>query len=402
MMIKRKTTAATLAAAVALVGSGVAYAAWSQTGSGAGAASAKSVGAASALTADVTTSPGSLNLAWTAPTSSSTNTSVTGYQVLRYTASTGTTGQTAVCSAALTSTTTSCTDSSGTAATTYYYTVAAVFTGTGGTAPGWVGPATSPRTSATPTAAVPTATKLVFTTAPSGNQTASNTASIGAYVVTEEDSSGSPVNATSDVSVTLSTSSAGTTGNMPFFSTTQNGSASQSRTTVTIASGHSATSSFYYSDTKAGTPTLTAHSGSLTDATTSPTITAAAAVLGFSGTKVGSTAVTCSPTVAIDTGGNNIVTATQVQLLPNDSYGNAVALPTSGSITVDLTLSSTASGHFNTITNNPQSINLASSTTSPSASAYSMSRKDSTQFTGTLTASDHAGTYISAVCAISH
>ena len=399
MQIRGKVAVAAAAAGLVALSAGVAEAAWLKSGSGAGTATAKSVGAASALNADVATSPGSVKLSWQAPTSSGTRTAITGYQLLRYTASTGTTGQTAVCSTALTSTATSCTDGSGTAGTTYYYTVAAVFTGTGGTAPGWVGPATSPRTSATPASAVATATKLVFTTAPSGVQTASSVASIGAYVVAEEDSSGNPVNATSDVSVTLSTTSAGTTGNTPFFSATQNGTASQSTTTVTITSGHSATSSFYYSDTKAGTPTLTAHSGSLTDATTSPTIKAAAAVLGFTGTTVAGNSVTCSPTVAIDTGNNRTVTSTQVQVLPNDVYGNAVTLPTSGSVTVDLTLNSAASTHFGTIANNPQTINLASSTTSTSAS--SMTRSDSSAATGgTLTASDRAGTYVSAVCAL--
>ena len=58
--------------------------------------------------------------------------------------------------------------------------------------------------------------KLVFSTVPTGNQTASATATIGAYQVQEQDSFGNPVTAGSTITVNLGTNSLGTTGNTPF------------------------------------------------------------------------------------------------------------------------------------------------------------------------------------------
>ena len=116
-----------------------------------------------------------------------------------------------------------------------------------------------------------TANKLVFSTTPSGNQTASSIASIGPYQVQEQDSFGNPVAASSTVTVNLSSSSTGT----KFFSTTQNGGSGTSVTTVSISSTQTTSGNFFYSDTKAGAPTLTAQaSGIPNNGTTSPTIVA--------------------------------------------------------------------------------------------------------------------------------
>jgi hypothetical protein len=101
-----------------------------------------------------------------------------------------------------------------------------------------------------------TANKLVFITTVTGNQTASSTAAIGPLAVQVQDSYGNPVtNTGSSVTLTLSTSSTGTSGHTPFFTTTSGGS---STSAVTIANGASTSSNFYYSDTLAGTPTLMA------------------------------------------------------------------------------------------------------------------------------------------------
>jgi hypothetical protein len=149
--------------------------------------------------------------------------------------------------------------------------------------------------------------KLAFTTVPSGNQTASATATLGAYQVQEQDTFGNPVTAASTVTLALSTSSSGTTGHTPFFTTTSGGSTSSS---VTIASGQSTTGNFYYSDTLAGTPTLTAQAtGIANNGTTSPTIVGAA---------LGSFSLSATGTQTAGTAFNETVSAL-------DAFGNAAS-----------------------------------------------------------------------------
>jgi type II secretory pathway pseudopilin PulG len=99
-------------------------------------------------------------------------------------------------------------------------------------------------------------TQLVFTsTKVSGSASAS--ANLGQITVQEEDSFGNPTSTAE--TVTLSSSSPGTSE----FSSTLGGSA---LTTVSIPSGLS-TATFYYGDTKAGTPTINAAATGLTSAT---------------------------------------------------------------------------------------------------------------------------------------
>jgi hypothetical protein len=178
-----------------------------------------------------------------------------------------------------------------------------------------------------------TANKLVFTTVPSGNQTASATATIGAYQVQEQDALGNPVTAGSDVTVKLSTTSVGTTGNTPFFSTTSGGT---SGTSVTIASGHSTSDSFYYSDTKAGTPLLTAQAAEITNnGTTSPTIVGGApASLSFANCSAhGGSTGTCLPSLAV--GGVNGSMNGYVIVL--DAFGNPTTVSSASTWSVTLT-----------------------------------------------------------------
>lgn len=151
-------TTAVFAACVVVLGTGVAYASWSLTGSGSGSVQARAMGAAAGLTADTTTTPGSVLLSWTAPSSSSSTAPVTGYQLTRFTSATGTAGQTSVCADAVTSSATSCTDSTAAVGTAYFYSVAAVYTAAGATAPQWLGTATAPRTAATPAVALAVST----------------------------------------------------------------------------------------------------------------------------------------------------------------------------------------------------------------------------------------------------
>jgi hypothetical protein len=108
------------------------------------------------------------------------------------------------------------------------------------------------------------AAKLVFTTAGLSGSAAS-AASLGPATVKEQDQYGNPT--TTAETVSLSSNSSGTA----VFALTQNGSSVGS---VGIPGG-SSTASFYYGDTKAGSPTVTAHSAGLTDATQQETITGA-------------------------------------------------------------------------------------------------------------------------------
>jgi hypothetical protein len=200
------------------------------------------------------------------------------------------------------------------------------------------------------------ASKLIFSTAPSGNQTATATASMGPYQVQEQDSFGNSVPAGSGVTVSLSTSA--TTGSH-FFSTTQNGVAGTAITSVAITSGNSTSGSFYYADNKAGAPTLTASaSGIASNATTPPTIVAAVAnravFTNCSVTGAGATAA-CSASG----GSSNVSLPSKQGQTPAgtftasvtliDQFGNVATNSTGGALTVTVAFagaSASDKGHF--------------------------------------------------------
>jgi hypothetical protein len=130
--------------------------------------------------------------------------------------------------------------------------------------------ASSPLTAATQqeTIGVGTTSKLAITsTAVSG--TASSSATLGPITVEREDSLGNPTTSGGPLPVSLSSNSTGTA----LFSATSGGATTA---TVTIGGGNPS-ANFFYGDTKAGTPTITGASGSLTSATQVETITGAAA-----------------------------------------------------------------------------------------------------------------------------
>ena len=113
-------------------------------------------------------------------------------------------------------------------------------------------------TSAAFTTVAGAATKLVFTTAA---QTLTAGAAAGTITVQLQDAGSNPVNAAAGgVAVSLSTNSTG---------------GSFQPSSVTIAAG-SSSATFTYTDTKAGTPTITATSSPLTSATQQETVAAAA------------------------------------------------------------------------------------------------------------------------------
>jgi hypothetical protein len=161
--------------------------------------------------------------------------------------------------------------------------------------------------------------------------------------------------------------------------------------TVNVTLFKSGSNTFTVADTAPAT-----RSGSAT-----LTVLPGKATLGFTATTVGGTSVTCSPTTAIDGSTNNVVLATKVLLNPADTWGNAVTIPTSGSVSVAMALSTGAAAVYNTITNPTLTIALSPSNTT-SALTYSAKRSNSSAFTGTLTATDTSGTYAPATCALFH
>jgi hypothetical protein len=181
--------------------------------------------------------------------------------------------------------------------------------------------------SLTNTAVVSPATKLVIlASAVSGP--ASNNASLGPVTVQQQNASGAPANAPAGGTVvTLSSSSTGTY----IFNTTEGATTPTLQTTVTIPAGSSSLS-FYYGDTMAGTPTITAKSGTLTPGTQVETITPAKASQLVFSTQPPSTPIPVTSTfgvgVSIEDAYGNVETS--------DTHSVAVNLatdPCNGSLT---------------------------------------------------------------------
>jgi hypothetical protein len=212
-------------------------------------------------------------------------------------------------------------------------------------------------TSATTTFTVYAAgTKLVFTAGAGQTLTRYDVSSV--ITVQLQDASGTPILATDAVTVSLSSSSSGGR----FYS---DAGGNNQITSVTIASGASS-GNFYYYDSSAGTPTLTASSGSLTPATTTFIINSY--YLGF---RTGS--------------GQTLLTGQVSSSITVRRYNYDGSSYSSGVITVALTTNSSG-GHFSansdgsgTIT----SIAIASGSSTSSMFYY----VDSTAGTPVLTAS---------------
>src|SRR5438105_1594871 len=141
---------------------------------------------------------------------------------------------------------------------------------------------------------------LAFTSA---SQTLTAGAPSGPITIQLQNGSGTPVTAASNVTVTLSSSSA-----QGMFAASSVGPWSATLN-VTVPAGASTTPSFYYEDTRAGTPTLTASSSGSTNATQTETLNAGALA-----------SIVVSPSsVTVATGGTQAFTAGGV-----DAYGNPV------------------------------------------------------------------------------
>jgi hypothetical protein len=205
----------------------------------------------------------------------------------------------------------------------------------------------------------------------SGSYPAGTSANVGPFQLSVQDQYGNAITNGSGSPVTLLLSS--TSGGSTVFTTTSGGSAT---TAVTIAANASTSSTFYYADTKAGTPTINAsvtfNGSNISTSTSGFTINA--------GTK-SKLVVTTQPPSSMTAGGSASFTV-QIQ----DQYGNVV---TSASDTIGVTLSSNsfAGGSTTSVSANSGVANFtnliitktgsytitASDTTSPSVTAVTTS-----------------------------
>jgi len=196
----------------------------------------------------------------------------------------------------------------------------------------------SSATSSAFTIAAAAASKFVITSAALSGA-ASATATLGPVTVQQQDPFGNPTAApVGGTPVSLASNSAGTR----VFSASLGGS---SISTITIAAGSSAVT-FYYGDTKSGSPTITT-SGSLTSATQVEAITAAGAALLVFGQQP-TNAATSQPispaiTALVEDQFGNLTTSTATVsiaiahnaggLLPGTLYGTKTVQATAGTAT---------------------------------------------------------------------
>ena len=206
------------------------------------------------------------------------------------------------------------------------------------------------------------ASMLAFTT-PTVSGQAATSATLGPITVQQQDQFGNAVVAgAGGVSVALSSNSTGT-------ATFAAASAGSAVTSVTIPGG-SSTVSFFYADTKAGTPTITANAGAGPfTASQQETITAAAAtamVFINCSTPGGNTTCAGQP---IRMGNNNSMTF-NVQTL--DGFGN----PSAPSSTLTIAVSGDA--NFRITSGTPATITAASTTTGQLTVAHNNSNTTAT------------------------
>ena len=171
------------------------------------------------------------------------------------------------------------------------------------------------------------ANKLVITTAPVSGA-ASSSAGLGPITVQLQNAAGTPVNATSNITVSLASSSTGT----KIFSGTSGGS---SATSVTVTTGTSS-KSFFYGDTLAGTPTITVSASGLTSGTQQKTITSGAfAGLALANCVVQGNAQACNGSYKLGNGGTMEASVRVV-----DQFGNDATIP--GTLTLSVTSGNTS------------------------------------------------------------
>ena len=176
------------------------------------------------------------------------------------------------------------------------------------------------------------ASQLVFTTSPVSG-TASASATLGPLTVQRLDAFGNPVTAGS-TTVNLVSSSSGDK-----FATTSGGAGV---TSVTIGGG-SSTTSFFYGDTVAGSPTITASTAGVTSATQQATINPGAA------SKLAVTSAAVSGTAS------STANLGPITVQEQDQFGN----PTTTATTVILSSNSTGAPLFSSTLNGPTTTSVS-------------------------------------------
>ena len=212
------------------------------------------------------------------------------------------------------------------------------------------------------TAAAPA--KIAFITAPVSG-TPGTTATLGPLTVQQQDAFGNPVATTSAVTVNVSSSSTG-----GIFATTSGGA---HVTSVTIpANSSTATTSFYYGDSKSGTPTLTAASAGLTSGTQTENIVTTPTQLAI--------------TSPVFTAATSSSAATPFTVTLEDSSGN----PTSRSAATTINLTSTSTGRSFAVTSGGAAV--TSVTLPANTSSMTVYYGDSKVGTPTITVSSTSPT----------
>ena len=233
-------------------------------------------------------------------------------------------------------------------------------------------------------------TKLVLTGPTSGS--ASGTAALGPFTVTEETAAGALT--TVGETVTLTSTSTGTY----IFNATQGASTPTGSTTVTIPNGQSS-ATFYYGDSKVGTPTITAAANGLTSATQQETIASGpAAQLTFTNSAVSGTASTNATLGPLtvqeqDAFGNTTTSALTINLSSSSTGTSEFAATSGGGATTSITIAagrSTASFFYGdtqagtpTITGAATGLTSGTQTETINASAGTQLAITSTPFSGT-------------------
>jgi len=205
-----------------------------------------------------------------------------------------------------------------------------------------------------------TISQIVFTTS---GRTITTGAVSSSMAIQTQDTKGNALNVGGNTAISLaSTSSAGK------FDTSASGAFDGSITSVTIPKGDSSVS-FYYKDTAAGTPTITASYTGWTSATQQETVTSTVSKIVFA---------TAAQTISFGSVSAAMTIHTQ------DTYGNPASVDTVTTISL---ASTSSTGRFDTSASGAFDGSITSVTLSNGGNSISFYYKDTTAGAPTITAS---------------
>jgi type II secretory pathway pseudopilin PulG len=218
------------------------------------------------------------------------------------------------------------------------------------------------------TVSVTTGTPKLVITSQSISGTATSSATLGPVTIQQQDATGNPLPASGlGLVVTLSSNSAGTAA----FSATSGG---PSVTSITIPGGQSSVS-FYYGDTKAGTPTISGFATGITPGTQQETINAGSMILVLANCKVNSSAQPCAGITTFAVGNHGSFSAA-IQAV--DQFGNPIPITS----TVNLPITWTDHSDFSV---SPTSLVIDGSATPPNQTTSTFTVQYNSQGTASTT-----------------